>query len=268
MENLTYWTRQEKDPLYPDILWNKPEQKSHAGKLAVIGGNSNSFHSVAQASTIASSLGVGEVISVLPASLKSKLPHTPSLAFADATTTGSFSAKAADALIVASDSTDSTLLIGDLSRNSETTTAISQFIASTTKPIVITRDAVDILATTPNAINRDRITILTSMPQLQALFRALFYPKPLLLSQPLIPVIETLHKFTISYPTITIATLHREQLIIAHDANITTTDIKNTNYSPMSMWSGQLATTIAALQLWNPTKPLEATTTAILYPAK
>lgn len=259
-----YWQRQDKKAIFPDILWNTPEQKTKAGKLAIIGGNSNSFRTVAEATATAVHLGVGTVTTILPSSLKSKVPHAPGLAFAEAANAGSFSSKSFDSLFAAINDSNLTLLAGDLSRNSETTELISKLIASSVAPIVATRDAVDTFSTNPSLLAREGITIVATMPQLQSLFKAVHYPRPLLLSQPLMPVVETLHKFTTSYP-ITIATLHSEQIIVTNDGKITTTPLASTDYTPISLMSGTYATTIATLLLWNSSKPLEATTTAALY---
>ena len=59
--DLKYWYRQSANkPLYPDIEWSKPEQRSRAGKLAIIGGNKLGFASVGEAYTTAQSIGVAE----------------------------------------------------------------------------------------------------------------------------------------------------------------------------------------------------------------
>ena len=86
----------------------------------------------------------------------------------------------------------------------------------------------------------------------------------IMLSQPLIPIIETLHKFTLTYG-ITILTFHESHIIVANHGNVVTTPLTNTDYSPINLWSGQLAAKVAALNLFNPNKPLEATSAAIFY---
>ena len=86
----------------------------------------------------------------------------------------------------------------------------------------------------------------------------------IMLSQPLVPVVETLHKFTLSYPT-TILTFHQNQIIVANSGDITTTPNENTLYTPLSLWAGQLAGKIAAINLYTPKQPLKATTAAILF---
>ena len=73
--NLPYWQRQTTDqPLFPDIEWSKPEQRSRAGKLGIIGGNKLGFAGIAEAYSTALDSGVGEVRVVLPDALRNTLP--------------------------------------------------------------------------------------------------------------------------------------------------------------------------------------------------
>ena len=101
------------------------------------------------------------------------------------------------------------------------------------------------------------------MAQLQKLFRAVYYPRMILLSQPLVPTIETLHKFTLTYP-VTLLTFHQDNIIVAQSGEVSTTHLVDTGYSPISLWSGQLAARITALGLYNPKQSFAATTAAIL----
>lgn len=276
--DLSYWQKQTK-PLFPDLTWNIPEQKT--GHLAIIGGNSQTFSTVVRISEYASkSFPFSSVKTYLPDTLRGKLPTLANLEFLPSTASGSF-AKSFQLNNYISHA-DATLLIGDLSKNSATAIALADAISTETnsnetvpnseavhpnspKPLVITRDSVDLLV--PEAgrwLTRENIVIVASMSQLQKLFRAVYYPRMILLSQPLIPVLETLHKFTLTYPT-TIVTFHQENIIVAHGGNITTTKLIDTTYSPLTLWSGQLATKILALNLYNPQQPLAATTAALLY---
>ncbi len=66
-----YWLKQQPDqPLFPDIAWQKPEQKALAGKLLILGGSAHGFAAVAQAYTDAGNAGVGQCRVVLPDALK------------------------------------------------------------------------------------------------------------------------------------------------------------------------------------------------------
>lgn len=155
-------------------------------------------------------------------------------------------------------------MIGDLSKNSITEKALASAYENITKPTLITRDAVDSLANvaTENTLLNDNLVIMGSMIQLQKLFKAIYYPKMLLLSSPLSSVVEILHKFTLSYP-VALVTLHNGQVLIAKDGVVRAIDLGKTSFSPISFWSGELAAKIAALNLYNPNNFIDATISAI-----
>lgn len=69
----TYWLTQSSDkPLFPDIAWSKPEQRSQAGHLGIIGGNKLGFAGVAEAYSVALETGVGKATVLLPDVLKKR----------------------------------------------------------------------------------------------------------------------------------------------------------------------------------------------------
>lgn len=276
--DLSYWQKQSK-PLFDDLLWNIPEQKT--GHIAIIGGNSQSFSTVARtAEYLIRHFPFASVTSVLPDSLQSKIPSAPNLLFTLSTESGSFAKSARLDEIIAK--SNANLLIGDLSKNSATAIALAHAImgsnshhnpnisnsdnpAASSNLLVITRDSVDLLATeAENWLVRPHTIIVASMAQLQNLFRNVYYPRMIMLSQPLLPVLETLHKFTLSYP-VTLLTYHQEQIIVASNGQVSTTHIIDTSYSPITLWSGQLAANVLALNLYNPNQPYAATTAAVLY---
>jgi hypothetical protein len=264
MNNLSYWKKQGKQPLFTDIDTERPEQKQFAGNLVIIGGNSGAFFAPASTTAKAAEQGIGSVRTVLPDSLKKKIPLNPETIFAPSSPSGGFNKDAAPLLRAAADQSDFVLIIGDLGKNAETATTLADFLNQTTKPTLLTRDTIDLLA--PDAatwITKPKLTLFATMPQLQKLFRAVYYPKVITLSMPLNQLIETLHKFTLSYPA-TILTYHQNQLILAGQGNIITTDISDTTWSPITLWNGDLAARIARLQIWNPTKLFAATATAII----
>ena len=269
--DFSYWQKQTK-PLFDDLIWNIPEQKT--GHLTVIGGNSQSFSAVVRiAEFLNGNFPLKAVSTLLPDALRSQLPPLGNFLFAPSTSSGSF-AKSGE-LNHYFAASDFNLLAGDLSKNSATAIALTDAITRTLNPtdtsaleavhpLLITRDAVDLLAPTAGAIlAHPQLFLVASMAQLQKIFRAVYYPKMLLLSQPLIPVVETLHKFTLTYPA-TILTFHQDHILVAHHGEIVSTRLADTDYSPISLWSGQLAARIAALNLFNPRQPLAATSAAIL----
>ena len=154
----------------------------------------------------------------------------------------------------------SILLIGDAGRNSETAILYEEFINTYEGQLVVTRDAVDLLRNTSQTLlDRPNTLLVVSFAQLQKLFQSVYYPKVLTFSMQLSYFVEALHKFTITYPA-TIAVLHRDHFVIAHNGEVTSTTWEN----PMAIWRGTSAAKAAAWWLWNPGKPLEAVTTEIL----
>lgn len=260
MEKLDYWKKITKLPAYKDLEWNIPEQKS--GTISIIGGNSQNFSTVIRSAEFLNrTYPIKNLHIVLPDYLKNKLPPMPELVFCPSTESGSF----ADSIPLREsvDISDISILIGDFSRNSATAIAVAKAIKETNQPVLVTRDSVDlILPEMPNIIERDNLFFVASLMQVQKLFRAVYYPKVILLSMPLVPVVEALHKFTLSYST-TILTFHQGQIIVATSGNVFTVPIEKTHYTPISLWGGTLAMKIAAMNLYNPGQKAEATLSAI-----
>ncbi len=257
----SYWQKQE-EPLFKDLEWNFPEQKT--GTISVIGGNSQNFSTIIRTSEfIKKNFPFRTVQTILPESLRSKFPTVfPDVIFSSATPSGSF--EKSELLNQAVKKSDFALVLGDLSKNATTAIAIAEAIKTSDTPTIITRDSIDLLCPEmAELLTRDHLFLVASLAQLQKVFRAVYYPKVLLLSMPLLPVIETLHKFTISYK-VTILTLHQNQIIVANNGKLITTPLEIAQYNPLSLWNGTLAAKIAAMNLWNPGKPLEATAASIL----
>ncbi len=258
--NNDFWRKQTREaPLYPDIEWNRPEQKTRAGKLAIIGGNKLGFVAVAGAYEEAVAAGIGQVRVILPDGLKAAIPTTIlDTVFVPSNTSGGMSREALPEVMAGLAWSNHTLLIGDAGRNSETAMIYESLLATDT-PLTITRDAVDLLRSAAlQMINRPSTTLVVSFAQVQKLFQAVYYPKMLGFSMQLSLLVETLHKFTITYPC-TIATYHQNQLIIAKSGDVITQEFED----PMMIWRGSVATNAACYQLWSPTKPLEAIATSI-----
>ncbi|MBQ3293915.1 hypothetical protein IJG96_02165 [Candidatus Saccharibacteria bacterium] len=261
-----YWDKKgNESTAAEDLAWNFPEQKQ--GTVSIIGGNREAFSTEVK---IADYLFkhfpmIKEVKNHLPDSLKKKLPPFENLNFCPSTETGSFTpSNELTASIVGS---DMVIVSGDLSKNSLTTVAISRLIqfAPESTQFILTRDTVDLVKDEAfSFIERDGIFLVASLAQLQKLFRALFYPRPILLSSPIFPIIETLHKFTLSYP-VSLITFHERKIICASHGDLVTIDIATTDFTPLSLWSGDLVARLAAFAMFNPKKPLDAMVAAVNY---
>ena len=257
---MDYFTRAEKGS-YEDLTWNIPEQKQ--GTVNIIGGNSQNFRTeVRTAEFITANYPIKEVRLVLPNALKNNLPDLPNLVFLPSTDSGSFSES--QELNDVFNGADFDLLLGDLSKNNVTGTAVAGACRRSEKMTLLTRDTVDVI--TNNSPERllmnENLIFFASMAQLQKLLRAVYYPQMLLLTQSLVQVSEVLHKFTLSYP-VKLVTLHDGQILFAENGIIKVVSIKESSYSPVTIWSGELAAKMTVLNLFNPNNFIQASITAI-----
>lgn len=260
----SYWQKQPSTKaLWSDIEWNRPEQRSQAGRLTIVGGNLHGFAAVAQAYQEAIDCGAGQVRAVLPDGLKKMVPPTVGDAvFVPANKSGGMSRDGQDVVVAALDWADHGLLIGDAGRNSETAIIYEKLLASG-RPLTITRDAIDLLRPAANQLlERPDTTLVMSFAQLQKLLQAAYYPRMLSFSMPLMQLVESLHKVSLTYP-VNLVTFHQGQLILARDGQVVTTELDN----PMVIWRGSVATRAACYQLWSPRKPLEAIATSFVLPS-
>lgn len=258
----SYWHKQTQDlPLFPDIAWSKPEQRSQAGRMAIIGGNKLGFAAVAENYNEALKNGAGECKVILPNILKKAIPSAiTDTVFISSNLSGGMAKEGSADLLAASDWANVLLFIGDAGKNSETAMLYENLLQKTKKPAVLTRDTIDLLRQNSNElVNRENTLLVLSFAQLQKLFQAVYYPKLLTFSMQLTNLVEALHKFTITYPS-TIAVMHNNSLIIAHSGEVSSTPWNN----PMAIWRGFVATKAACYWMWNHKKPFEAITTSII----
>lgn len=262
METHSYWRKQtQATPLFPDFEWNKPEQKSMAGRLAIIGGNKLGFAGVGEAYSVAQTAGVGEVRTLLPDVLRRTVPPTiTDVLFAPTTPSGSLGREALTEMKVLGGWASGVLLVGDAGRNSETAILYEDFVRDYQGQLTITRDAFDLLVNTLDlVVERPDTLAVVSFAQLQKMFSKVYYPKILTFSMQLQQLVESLHKFTITYP-ISIAVFHQNHIVIASGGDVTSTPWEN----PMAIWRGSVGTQAAAYWLWAPKKPLEAVTASLV----
>lgn len=261
----SHWrTQTSTKPLFPDIEWAKPEQRSAAGRLGIVGGNKLGFAGVAEAYSRAHSTGIGEARVLLPDVLKKAIPPViTDTIFAPSNPSGGLSKDAAGELTALGHWATGILCIGDAGRNSETAILYEDFLRTYGGPMILTRDAVDLVKNSSHVlVERPHTLLIVSFAQLQKLFQSVYYPKMLTFSMQLAQLVDTLHKFTVTYP-VTIAVLHKDHIVVAHDGQVTTTPWNNA----MAIWRGSVATTAACYWLWHQHKPLEAVTASLVSPS-
>lgn len=260
--DFSYWKKQTPvTALFPDVEWSKPEQRALAGRLGIIGGNKLGFAGVAEAYSVATSAGVGEVRVLLPDVLRTTIPKTMTdVHFGPTNPSGSLTRDALTDMIAVGAWAQAVLLSGDAGRSSETAILYEDFVRNFKGQLIVTRDAVDLLKNSAQElVDRPNTLLVVSFAQLQKLFQAVYYPKVLTFSMQLTNLVEALHKFTITYP-VTIAVLHKEVLFVAHEGDVISTPFDN----PMAIWRGNTAARAATYLLWHPSAPLKAIATSFV----
>ena len=257
----TYWYKQTKDqPLFPDLLWSRPENKSHAGKLLIIGGNSFGFASPAEAFAAATSAGAGSVRVVLPFAVRKVTNNLmPSLEYAASTPSGSFGQQALGEFQEHAAWADGVLFAGDLGRNSETAILMEGFLAKYKGQVTLVNDAVDYCLNTPSpALERPDTLVVCSMPQLQKLGVLAHSEIAFTHNMDLLHLVDGLHALTKRF-TAKIIIGHLDQIIVAVAGQISSTP-----HADSSNWATKVAAIASVLWLQNPDKPLEALTSSMV----
>lgn len=260
--NLGYWLKQTSDqPVFPDLLWSRPENRAQAGKLAIFGGNSQSFAAPAEAYGYAEKAGAGTVRVLLPDSLERSVGRLfPEAVFAASTPSGSFSRKALIEWLALADWSDGLLLAGDFASNSETAILLEQFCRKYSGQLTVTRDAANYFIETPGMIEGRQASLLViSYAQLQRLAAAFRFPKAFTFNLDLVRQVELLRDFTSVHP-LHIIVRHNEIVFVGSAGRVSTT----TGFSLKPIWRLPAAAAAAVWWLQNPTKPFEALTTSLL----
>ena len=253
MEN-TSWLRQTKEPLFPDILWSRPENKRYAGKLLIIGGHRQSFNEVSAAYSAALKAGIGTVRVILPDSLQKMLVRVfPEAEYAASTPIGSFSRQALGGLLDAADWADGVLLAGDFGRNSETAIMLEGFVEKYPGKLILARDSIDYFLNQASKLNSRADTLLiASLGQLQK-FAA---PALILQNADFIKVVEQLSSW-VRETNLASVTLHSNQAVVAYKQRISTSPVKTETPDT------NVAAYATVWWLQQPEKTFEALTTAI-----
>jgi hypothetical protein len=260
MEN-TFWFKQTtEEPLFPDLLWNRPENKLHAGKLLIIGGNSSGFRAPAAAYQYAVKAGIGTARILLPDSLRKTVGEMflEIGEYAPSTPSGSFSYQSFAELLTHSNWADGVLLAGDFGRNSETAQLLEYYVNKFRGQITITSDALDYFLENPSLLQQRPQTLIVASPsQIQKLGMSAKVIRPFTSDLGLQNFAETLHEFAES-GNAAFMTIHNNQAFIAAEQKISTTASKKTEL--------QLASSASVWWLQNPSKTFASLTTSTLIP--
>lgn len=250
------WQKQDKDkPLFPNLLWSRPENKKTAGKLLIIGGQAGEFAHVAGAYEATSKAGAGTVRVLLPDSLRKIAQALPEVEFAPANQSGSFARTALSEWFDLALWADHVLLAGDFGKNSETTTIIDGFLLKGSKHITMNLNTISSAGISLEQLMNMPLTLVIDRAKLQKVGIALGLTTPIKSTTPMNQLAEILHQISMG---------NKANLVIQDDGQ--TWVVSGGNIT--STKSGQVDNTqlSAACAVWlmqNPTKLLEALSTAV-----
>lgn len=257
----TDWHKQTVDkPLYPDMLWSRPENRQYAGKLLIIGGNVHGFAAAGEAYQAATKAGIGTARMLLPDSLQKLLGRTFEAGeFGPTTPSGSFSQRALAEALAMANWADAVLLAGDLGRNSETAILLEKFATKYSGQLTATRDAADYFITTPEAIlSRPDTLLVISLAQLQKLAIQAHFTTAFTFDMDMLRFVDTLQAFTAKHG-IHIIVKHLDNVFVASGGQVSSTKLAH----DMPVWRARTAAAAATWWLQNPSKTFKALTTSL-----
>jgi NAD(P)H-hydrate repair Nnr-like enzyme with NAD(P)H-hydrate dehydratase domain len=257
----TYWQKQSADtPLFPDMLWSRPENRRHAGKLLIAGGNGYEFKSPANAYGDALAAGIGTAKVLLPDRMQ-KVVHDifPEAEFAPSTPSGSLARTSLAQLLELAVWADAVLLAGDFGRNSETAIVLESFLQKYQGPVCMTGDAVNYFLDAPGGLlaRPDSLAVLTTA-QLQRLGTGAHFMPAFTSDTDLLRSVDWLHRFTEHFQ-LHIIVKHLDTLFVASGGRVSTTPAA----SGLTAWRVHTASSAITWWLQNSAKPFEALTTSL-----
>src|SRR5258708_3420088 len=261
----TYWLKQTKDkPLFEDLLWSRPENKHHAGKLLVFGGNFHGFVAPGSAYGAAAQAGAGTIRILLPDRLQKTVGKLiPEAEFTPSTPSGSLAKSALAQLLEAAQWADGVLLAGDFGRNSETAILLDSFMDKFKGQVTVAQDGLDYFLESKSPLVEGPNTLsVIDLGKLQKLAKNNRPATPVLHNVMLIDLVELLHDWTTGNPGQFI-TKHANNLIVASGGQVSTTPA-----TEEPGWEVGLAAYASVWWLQNPQKQFEALTIGIFEYSK
>ena len=257
-----FWQKQTKDsPLFPDLLWSRPENRRQAGKLLIIGGNGYEFKAPANAYGDALDAGVGTAKVLLPDSMRKVVSDIfPEAEFAPTTPSGSFSRLALAPMLDLAEWADAVLLAGDLGRNSETAIVLESFLSKYHGQLILTKDSANYFLDTPTGLlARPNSGAVITTAQLQRLLVGAAWPQAYTSGMDLVRFVALLHDFTEAHQ-LHIVTKQQDTLVVASGGKVSSTPVEPS----LQAWRVQTAAHAITWWLQNPSKPFESLTTSLI----
>lgn len=244
-------------PLFSDVLWSRPERKTAAGKLAIIGGSSSGFSAVSETYTAATKAGAGQVRILLPDSLKKSLSSLwPESEFAPANKGGGFAAAALGEWLALAEWADAVMLCGNLGKSSETAVLLEHFLEKYEGQISLAKDSIQIALGTPTELfDQKELTLIVELSDLQRLLSAIRFPMAVRSDMTIYQLGNLLRSLSQSYPW-AIVTEHEGSFFASFAGNVS-----HTMANAKRLLAAGSAASVWRMQ--QPLKPYEALSSGI-----
>lgn len=256
---LNYWKRQgDGKPLFPEVIWSRPENKQYAGKLLIVGGNLHGFSAPASAYSESLKAGVGVARVMLPDSLEKTVSRIfPEAEYAPSTPSGSFATKALGEIVPVAEWADGVMLAGDIGKNSETTITFDTLLTKYPGQITLCGDMIDhACLQAKTIIKRPRTLLVFDGAELQRFATHARYPVAITSTMDILRFVEVLHKMTKDW-AINMLVVRGNTAFVAVNGQVSSTSIQ-----------GSTTTVAAHASVWwlqNPQKPFEAITSSLVH---
>lgn len=248
------WQQQKEEPLYPDLLWSRPENKRTAGKLLIIGGQSGQFTAAADAYEAATKAGTGYIKVLLPDSLQKLTEHLPDIEYGPSNESGSFSKQSLGLFNEMSEWADHVLLAGDFGTNSQTVTILDGYLLRCPASVTISSHALSSIGLPISQLSKRPITLVLEEGDLPKLPLEFDIPKAITSSMNVMEFADILAQISKDSRANYVAA-RQGKIWVSVAGDVTSTDYKNPEVSKLSAFC-------AVWLMQQPAKPLQALTTA------
>ena len=258
---IEYIQQKNDQPAFPDIEWEKPQNRRQKGELLIVGGSHHGFASVANSYEYSKQAGIGRTTVLMPEAIKASVQSfIDNLEFLPSTPSGSFSKKGLSNLESLAKANMATLLAGDFGRNSETASLIEAFLMTSKSKIIITKDAVDYaISSYPRQVLRRQETIIVaSLAQLQKLIKMAAMKKNIKFEMGITQIANFLANLSVEVSSV-IITMHHNHIFLAYGGKVSSTKV----ISEDRLWQTQTAAFSSVYWIQHPEKTFQALTSAI-----
>ena len=236
------WQSQKDEPLFPDVIWSRPETKKGRGKLLIIGGSAGAMSNVASSFTIAQQSGAGTIYLLVPDSLEKLTKHIPEIEYAPSNQSGSFARNSLDKFIDMSRNVEGVLFAGDIGKNSETSLMLESFLNKYQGLVFIDSKSLESFTINfEDLLSRGQTVLFTDFSQLQNIGKQLKLEIPFTSDMGRKNFAEALHQISSKFSTILVCEI-TNNIWVAHGQEIIDADKKSFQSTKATVWGIQQPT--------------------------